>query len=63
MSKTPAAVSAGDLAFIGSTLHESAVSPRGADELLNVTTNSVVGLFHVGSADGPPLNNVFRVSG
>jgi len=60
--KTVAAPSAGDFAFVGSTIYESAVSPSGADELLNVTANSVVGLFHVGSAGGPTLNNVFGLA-
>jgi hypothetical protein len=60
--KSVVAASAGDLAFVGSTLYESAVSPSGADELLNVTTNSVVGLFHVGNAGGSTLNNVFGLA-
>jgi hypothetical protein len=61
VSKTLAAPSAGDLAFVGATLYESAVAASG-DELVNATTNSVVGLFHVGSAAGPTLNNVFGLA-
>ena len=60
--KTVVAPSAGDLAFVGSTLYESATSASGADELLNVTTNTVVGLFHVGSPAGPTLNSVFGLA-
>lgn len=60
--KTVGAPSAGDFAFIGSTLYESAVGPGGADELLNASTNSVVGLFHVGNPAGPTLNNVFGLA-
>jgi hypothetical protein len=56
------APSAGDLAFVGTTLYESATSASGANELLNVTTNTVVGLFHVGSAAGPTLNSVFGLA-
>lgn len=62
VAKTLAAPSAGDLAFVGSTLYESAVSVSGANELLNATTNSVVGVFHVGNAAGPTLNNVFGLA-
>lgn len=60
--KTVVAPSAGDLAFVGSTLYESATSTSGADELLNVTTNTVVGLFHVGSSTGATLNTVFGLA-
>jgi hypothetical protein len=60
--KTVVAPSAGDLAFVGTTLYESATSASGANELLNVTTNTVVGLFHVGSAAGPTLNSVFGLA-
>jgi hypothetical protein len=57
--KTVVAPSAGDFAFVGPTIYESATSSSGADELLNVNTNTVVGLFHVGSTGGPTLNDVF----
>jgi len=40
--------SSGDLAFAGSALYESGVG-SGGDALVNVTTNSVVGLFHLGA--------------
>jgi hypothetical protein len=47
--KTVPLASAGDLAFSGSTLYESAV--HGAvDALVNDTTNTIVGDFHVGAA-------------
>lgn len=59
---TLVAPSAGDLAFVGSTLYESAVSASGADELINATTNTIVGLFQVGSAGGATLNNVFGLA-
>ncbi len=62
VNKVLTAPSAGDLAFVGSTLYESAVGPGGADELLNATTNSVVGVFHVGNSAGPTLNNVFGLA-
>jgi hypothetical protein len=62
VNKVLTAPSAGDLAFAGSTLYESAVGPGGADELLNATTNSVVGVFHVGNSAGPTLNNVFGLA-
>jgi hypothetical protein len=55
--------SAGDLAFSGSTLYESAVSPTGgSNELVNVSTGTPVGLFHVGSVSGAQLNNVFGLA-
>jgi hypothetical protein len=60
--KTLPAPSAGDFAFVGSTLYQSATSASGADELVNATTASVVGLFHVGSAGGATLNNVFGLA-
>src|SRR4051812_35533022 len=62
VNKVLTAPSSGDLAFVGSTLYESAVGPGGADELLNATTNSVVGVFHVGTPAGPTLNNVFGLA-
>jgi hypothetical protein len=62
VNKVLPAVSAGDLAFVGTTLYESAGAPGTADELLNATTNTVVGLFHVGSTAGPTLNNVFGLA-
>ena len=62
VNKVLTAPSAGDLAFVGSTLYESAVGPGGADELLNATTNNVVGVFHVGNSAGPTLNNVFGLA-
>lgn len=40
--------SAGDLAFAGSTLYESAIG-SGGNALVNLTTNNVVGLFHTSS--------------
>jgi len=40
---------AGDLAFAGTTLYESAVGPTGADELVNVSTDSVVNTFTSGA--------------
>src|SRR3954447_26228212 len=62
VNKVLTAPSAGDLAFVGSTLYESAIGPGGADELLNTTTNNVVGVFHVGNSAGPTLNNVFSLA-
>lgn len=59
---TVGANSAGDLAYVGSTLYEAAVSASGADELLNVTGNSAVGLFHVGSASGATVNSAFGIA-
>jgi hypothetical protein len=52
------APSAGDLAFSGSTLYESALDPNDNDELVNVTTDSVIGDFHVGSPSGAELTAV-----
>jgi hypothetical protein len=40
--------SAGDLAFAGSTLYESAVNGN-ADALVNDTTNAIIGNFHIGA--------------
>jgi hypothetical protein len=45
---TPPLPSAGDLAFAGGTLYESAVG-NGGDALVNVSTGTVVGLFHTSS--------------
>jgi hypothetical protein len=41
--------SAGDLAFSGGTLYESAANTDGYDALVNVSTNSIVGDFHFGA--------------
>ncbi|HET7084698.1 MAG TPA: PEP-CTERM sorting domain-containing protein [Rhizomicrobium sp.] len=55
--------SAGDLAFSGATLYGSGIDPASGDNsLLNFTTDSVVSLFHVGSAAGPTLNSVFGLA-
>jgi hypothetical protein len=52
--------SAGDLAFAGSTLYESVVDPRTQnDELVNVTTNHVVGFLTIG---GNQQNAVFGLA-
>jgi hypothetical protein len=57
------APSAGDLAFVGSTLYESAISSFGGpDELVNVSNGNVVGLFHVGSTSGMTLSDVFGLA-
>ncbi len=58
--KSSPAPSAGDLAFSGTTLYESAVGA--ADELVDVTTGSVVGLFHVGTTAGPTLTGLFGLA-
>jgi hypothetical protein len=55
------ATSAGDLAFAGSTLYESGINGSN-DELVNVTGNSVVGLFHVTSTGGATLGGVFGLA-
>lgn len=63
--KTVGAPSAGDFAFIGSTLYESAFSagpPSSPNELINVNTGTVVGLFHIGTATGPTVNNLFGLA-
>jgi hypothetical protein len=60
--KTSPATSAGDLAFSGTTLYESAVAGNGNDELIDVTTGAVVGLFHVGTAAGAELSGVFGLA-
>lgn len=60
--KTVSQVSAGDLAFVGSTLYESAGLSGSPDELINVTGDTVVGTFHVGSTSGPTLNTVFGLA-
>jgi hypothetical protein len=54
--------SAGDLAFVGGTLFESAVDSNGADELVNASNGTVVGAFHVGSAAGATLDSVFGLA-
>jgi hypothetical protein len=61
---------AGDFASFGSTLYASACSapqacvssPTAPDELANVNTGTVVGLFHVGSPTGPTLNQVYGLA-
>jgi len=53
------AVSAGDLAFNATTLYESGIAGSGNDELINVNTDSVVGLFSVG---GTHLTGVFGLA-
>jgi hypothetical protein len=60
--KTVPQVSAGNLAFVGSTLYESAGTPDSPDELINVTPGTVVGTFHVGSTSGPTLDTVFGLA-
>jgi hypothetical protein len=53
--------SAGDLAFAGSTLYESGVvAGVGPDSLVNVSTGSIVGLFHTSSISS--LNSVFGLA-
>jgi|HubBroStandDraft_5_1064220.scaffolds.fasta_scaffold100801_2 hypothetical protein len=60
---TSPADSAGDLAFSGTTLYESAINAAtGNDELVNVTTGTVVGLFHVGTTGGAELSGVFGLA-
>jgi hypothetical protein len=54
--------SAGDLAFSGATLYGSGIGAGGFDSLMNLSTDSVVGLFHVGSAGGPTLSSVFGLA-
>jgi PEP-CTERM motif len=44
--------SAGDLAFAGGTLFESAVDLNGFDRLVDVTTHSIVGQFHTPTTFG-----------
>ena len=56
------APSAGDLAFSGVTLYESATANNGNNELVNVTAGTVIGTFHVGSAAGATLTNLFGLS-
>ena len=50
--------SAGDLAFSGGSLFESGIN-GGVDALVNVTTGTVVGNFHVG---GTTFNGVFGLA-
>jgi hypothetical protein len=52
--------SAGDLAFSGATLYESAVGGNSADQLVNVSTGTVVGQFHTAGASA--FNNVFGLA-
>ena len=59
---TLSAPSSGDLAFSGSVLYESAVSGSGANELVNVTSNTVVGLFHIGFPAGATSTVVFGLA-
>jgi hypothetical protein len=59
---TSTAPSAGDLAFAGSSLFESAVSATGTNELVNVSTGTVIGIFHVGNAAGATLTDVFGLA-
>jgi hypothetical protein len=51
--------SAGDLAFAGSTLYEAGVGPTGADDLVNVTTGTDIGAFHLGAT---LFGNVFGLA-
>jgi hypothetical protein len=60
--KTSPAPAAGDLAFSGTTLYEAAIASNGNDELVNVTTGAVVGLFHVGTSGGAELDGVFGLA-
>jgi PEP-CTERM motif len=53
--------SAGDLAYSGSTLYESIVNRSGDDELVNVNTKTVIGLFKV-NGTGPGLNDVLGLA-
>lgn len=62
LNKVGIAPSAGDLAFHGSTLYESATGAGGFDELVNVTTNTDVGFFHVGTPAGIELTSVFGLA-
>jgi hypothetical protein len=51
--------SSGDLAFSGTTLYESGTASSTAEnQLVDVSTDSIVGFFHVGNASGPELNSV-----
>ena len=60
---TSPAYSAGDLAFSGTTLYESAVDlTSGYDELVNVTTNTIIGDFHVGSLSGAEVDGLFGLA-
>jgi len=60
---TSPAPSAGDLEFAGATLYDSGVSASsGADELIDVSNNSIVGLFHVSGPSGATLNDVFALA-
>ena len=59
---TSPADSAGDLAFAGNVLYESGVAGNGNDELIDVSTGTVVGLFHVGTTGGAELNGVFGLA-
>jgi hypothetical protein len=55
--------SAGDLAFSGATLYGSGIDlSTGDNSLLNFTTDTTVGLFHVGSLAGPTLSAVFGLA-
>ena len=51
--------SAGDLAFHGGTLYEAAIAGNGNDELVNVTTGTVVGFLTIG---GLQSNTVFGLA-
>jgi PEP-CTERM motif len=55
-------VSAGDLAFAGATLYGSGIGAGGNNVLLNLSTNSIVDFFHVGTTAGPMLNAVFGLA-
>lgn len=51
--------SSGDLAFSGTTLYESGTATSTSDnQLVDVSTDSIVGFFHVGNPSGPELNSV-----
>lgn len=55
-------ISAGDLAFVGATLYGSGTDISGNNVLLNLSTNSIVDFFRVGSIAGPMLNAVFGLA-
>jgi hypothetical protein len=57
----PGSGSAGDLAYAGSTLYESTTDQFGNDELVNVNTKAVVGLFKV-NGTGPALSDVLGLA-
>jgi hypothetical protein len=49
----------GDVAFSGTTLYESAQATGGASALVDVNTDSVVGIFHLGSTT---IGSVFALT-